>query len=121
MSRRSQRSWTETAKVERAGEGCDNARQKKTNHAEFPPRPDPDALAILERAPFDSYQARWLVRQSRYLHVKKSAIIWKALKEWLLRYPNLEFPPGTPLNVIPKALEDFIACHREEFFPVEPN
>jgi hypothetical protein len=91
------------------------------NNPEFPPGPDPDALDILESVPFDSYQTQWLVTQSRHLQVKKSAIIWKVLQEWLLRYPNLEFPPGTPLNVIPKALEDFIARHREEFFPVEPN
>jgi hypothetical protein len=91
------------------------------NNPEFPPGPDPDALDILESVPFDSYQTQWLVTQSRHLQVKRSAIIWKVLQEWLLRYPNLEFPPGTPLNVIPKALEDFIARHREEFFPVEPN
>ena len=91
------------------------------NNPEFPPGPDPDALDLLESVPFDSYQTRWLVTQSRHLQVKKSVIIWKALQEWLLRYPNLEFPPGTPLNGIPKALEDFIARHREEFFPVEPN
>jgi hypothetical protein len=91
------------------------------NNPEFPSGPDPDALDLLERAPFDSHQARWLVTQSRRLKVKKSVIIWKALQEWLLRYPNLEFPPGTPLNVIPKALEDFIARHRDEFFPVEPK
>jgi hypothetical protein len=85
------------------------------------PRPDPDALEILESAPFDSYQARWLVTQSRRLKVNKSVIIWEALQEWLLRYPNLEFPPGTPLDVIPKTLEDFIARHREEFLPVAPE
>jgi hypothetical protein len=88
---------------------------------EFPPEPDPDALDILERAPFDSYQARWLVTQSRRLKVNKSVIIWEALQEWLLRYPNLEFPPGTPLDVILKALEDFIARHRGEFLPVAPE
>jgi len=30
------------------------------NYPEFTPEPDLDVLDILERAPFDSYQARWL-------------------------------------------------------------
>jgi hypothetical protein len=91
------------------------------NNPEFPLGPDPDALDILERVPLDSYQDRWLVTQSRRLKVKKSVIIWEALREWLLRYPNLEFPPGAPFNVIPKALEDFIARHREEFLPADAD
>jgi hypothetical protein len=95
--------------------------KKKMNNLEFPSGSDPDALEILERAPFDSYQDRWLVTQSQQLNIKKSIIIWEALREWLSRYPNLEFPPGTPLNVIPKALEEFIARHREEFLPVPPD
>jgi hypothetical protein len=91
------------------------------NNPEYLRGPNPDALDILESAPLDSYLDRWLVAQSQRLGVKKSVIIWAALQEWLLRYPNLEFPPGTPLNVIPTALEDFVARHREEFLPVDPD
>jgi hypothetical protein len=70
------------------------------NNPEFPPGPDPDALDILERAPLDSYQDRWLVAQSRRLGVKKSVIIWEALQEWLLRYGYHPFRPGKHVGFI---------------------
>ena len=72
----------------------------------------------LEGVPLEPYQSLWLEIQIRELGVKKAVVIWEALREWVSRYSNLDFPPGTPPNVVAKALEEFMA-RREEFLPLK--
>jgi hypothetical protein len=91
----------------------------RMDNPDFPTGPDPDDLEVLERVPLEPYQSLWLEIQIRELGVKKAVVIWEALREWVSRYPNLEFPPGTPPNVVAKALEEFMARHREEFLPLK--
>jgi len=100
----------------------------QSNH----PMPDPETsepspeeqlnhlnqIASYIRSNLTNFQRRWLATQSEALGTSSERVMSEVLVEWLAQHRNVKHKGSSLGDILPQALDDFIARHHQEFLPV---
>ena len=75
-------------------------------------------IASYIRSNLTNFHRQWLATHSEALGTSSERVMSDVLVEWLAQHRNATHKGSSLGDILPQALDDFIARHHEEFLPV---